>query len=151
MGGPTAECARSARCVTGRCPPAGCRRYGGRHRTERSAGVRRLGTQATVVQASVRGFPATAVMTTNLSRLTTDLGDLWFNADPAAVAAARSRLRHTWPPVAGIAVGAAAAAALWSAIGLEAFTLPAVLALVALLAAPVSSCRRTAGGSVATG
>lgn len=95
-------------------------------------GVCGLGTQNALVQASIRGAPSTAVMTTNLTRFMHDLSELLFATNGASTRTARTQLAHTWPAVTGFAVGAAAGAALYAAVGVESLAFPMGLALVAI-------------------
>lgn len=95
-------------------------------------GVGGLATQNALVQASIRGTPSTAVMTTNLTRFMHDLSEILLGRDHRSAAAARTRAARTWPAIAGFAGGAAAGAALYAALGVRSLTLPLGLALVAL-------------------
>jgi len=87
-------------------------------------GVCGLGTQNVLVQASIRGAPNTAVMTTNLTRFMHDLNELLFGTDAGSIKAARHRVSHTWPPIAGFTGGAATGAALYAAPNVESLALP---------------------------
>lgn len=98
-------------------------------------GVSAMATQNALVQISVRGAPSTAVMTTNITRFTMDIGEVLLGRDPSAAGAARRRASHTWPAIAGFATGAAFGAALYAAVGLPSLTLPTGLALISLVAA----------------
>jgi len=104
-------------------------------------GVSALAVQNALVQISLADVPCTAVVTTNLTRLTMDLGDILLGRDSAEVAIARRRARHTWPVVLGFAAGAALGAWCFANIGLWSLALPAALALLALLLSlrPVSA------------
>ncbi len=95
-------------------------------------GVSAMAVQNALVQISVRGAPATAVMTTNITRFTMDVGEVLLGRDPAAAAAARRRAAHTWPAIVGFAAGAALGAALFMAAGPPSVALPTGLALLAL-------------------
>jgi uncharacterized membrane protein YoaK (UPF0700 family) len=105
-------------------------------------GVSAMSVQNALVQVSVRGAPSTAVMTTNITRFTMDVGEVLLGRDPSAVAAARRRASHTWPAVVGFATGAAIGAALYSAAGLTSLALPAGLALIALGSARTKTTSR---------
>jgi uncharacterized membrane protein YoaK (UPF0700 family) len=94
-------------------------------------GVCGLATQNALVQASLPGSPSTAVMTTNLTRFMHDLTEMLLGTDPRSAGAARSRAAHTWPAIAGFALGAAGGAALYAATGIESLALPVGLALLA--------------------
>jgi len=95
-------------------------------------GVCGLATQNVLVQASIRGAPSTAVMTTNLTRFMYDLSELVLGTDSRSTGAARERVTRTWPAITGFAGGAAAGAALYAGVGVESLALPAGLALMAI-------------------
>lgn len=95
-------------------------------------GVSAMAVQNALVQISVRGAPTTAVMTTNITRFTMDVGEVLLSRDPAAAAAARHRAAHTWAAIVGFAAGAALGAALFMAAGPPSVALPTGLALLAL-------------------
>lgn len=94
-------------------------------------GVSAMAVQNALLQISLPGAPATAVMTTNLARFMTDIGDVLLERDSDAVAKARSRAKQTWPPIVGFTVGCGLGAAGEAAIGLWSLALPAGLALLA--------------------
>jgi uncharacterized membrane protein YoaK (UPF0700 family) len=96
-------------------------------------GVSAMAVQNALVQISVKGAPSTAVMTTNITRFTMDIGEVLLGTDPGEVAAARRRASHTWPAIVGFAAGGAAGAALFAAVGISSMALPAGGALVALV------------------
>jgi uncharacterized membrane protein YoaK (UPF0700 family) len=95
-------------------------------------GVAAMAVQNALVQISLQGAPATAVMTTNVTRLTMDIGEVLLARDPYDAAEARSRAKHTWPAVVGFALGCGLGAAGEAALGLWSLALPAGLALLAL-------------------
>jgi uncharacterized membrane protein YoaK (UPF0700 family) len=95
-------------------------------------GVAAMAVQNALVQVSLTGAPSTAVMTTNVTRFTMDVGEVLLGRDPDGVAKARSRAKHTWPPIVGFAAGCGLGAALEAAVGLWSPALPAGLALLAL-------------------
>ena len=95
-------------------------------------GVSAMAVQNALVQIALQGAPSTAVMTTNITRLTMDIGDVLLARDPNDVAKARSRAKHTWPAVVGFALGCGLGAAGQAALGLWSLALPAGLALLAL-------------------
>jgi len=94
-------------------------------------GVSALAVQNALVQISLADVPSTAVVTTNLTRLTMDLGDILLERDSPNVRAARRRAQHTWPVVLGFAVGAALGAWCFANVGLWSLAMPAALALLA--------------------
>jgi uncharacterized membrane protein YoaK (UPF0700 family) len=95
-------------------------------------GVSAMAAQNALVQVSVRGAPTTAVMTTDITRFTMDVGEILLWNDPSAIVAARRRASHTWPAILGFAVGAALGAGLYAILGLASLILPTGLALVSL-------------------
>jgi uncharacterized membrane protein YoaK (UPF0700 family) len=95
-------------------------------------GVSAMAVQNALVQISLKGAPATAVMTTNVTRLTMDIGEVLLGGDPDDVAKARSRAKRTWPAVVGFALGCGLGAGCQAAVGLWSLALPAGLALLAL-------------------
>jgi uncharacterized membrane protein YoaK (UPF0700 family) len=94
-------------------------------------GVSAMAVQNALLQISLTGAPSTAVMTTNVSRFMMDVGDVLLGRDSDAVAKARRRAKHTWPPIVGFTVGCGLGAAGEAAIGLWSLALPAGLALLA--------------------
>jgi uncharacterized membrane protein YoaK (UPF0700 family) len=95
-------------------------------------GVAAMAVQNVLVQISLTGAPSTAVMTTNVTRFMMDLGEMLLGRDPDEVAKARSRAKHTWPPIVGFTVGCGVGAACEAAVGLWSVALPTGLALLAL-------------------
>jgi uncharacterized membrane protein YoaK (UPF0700 family) len=95
-------------------------------------GVSAMAVQNALVQISLKGAPATAVMTSNLTRFTMDVGAVLLGRDPDDVAKARSRAKHTWPAIVGFAIGCGLGAACEAAVGLWSLALPAGFALLAL-------------------
>jgi len=95
-------------------------------------GVAAMAVQNALVQLSMRGTPATAVMTTNVTRFTLDVAEVLLRRDPADAAAARRRAARVWPAIVGFVAGAALGAACYAAAGLISLALPAGLALLAL-------------------
>jgi uncharacterized membrane protein YoaK (UPF0700 family) len=95
-------------------------------------GVAAMAVQNALVQLSLRDAPATAVMTTNITRFTMDVGEVLLRRDRADTAQARRRAARTWPAILGFTAGAALGAACYAAGGLWSLALPAGLALLAL-------------------
>src|SRR6267378_8097096 len=95
-------------------------------------GVSAMAVQNALVQISLKGAPSTAVMTTNITRLMMDVGDVMLGRKPADVAKARDRATRTWPAIVGFAIGCGVGATCEAAIGLRSLALPAGLALVAV-------------------
>jgi uncharacterized membrane protein YoaK (UPF0700 family) len=95
-------------------------------------GVSAMAVQNALVQVSLKGVPPTAVITTNVTRFTTDIGTVLLGGDPAAVAKARTRANHTWPSIVGFIIGCGLAAICEARFGLHALTLPVGLSLLTL-------------------
>ena len=95
-------------------------------------GVSAMAVQNVMVHTSLKGAPSTAVMTTNITILTIDIGNMLVARDPNDMAKARNRARHTWPAVIGFAVGCTLGASCQMIVGLRSLALPASLALLAL-------------------
>jgi uncharacterized membrane protein YoaK (UPF0700 family) len=72
-------------------------------------------------------------MTTDLTRFIMDSGEVLLGHDPAEVAEARHRARHTWPVIIGFIAGAGLGAVCFAAGGLKSLGLPVGLALLALV------------------
>ncbi len=68
-------------------------------------GVSAMAVQNALVQVSLKGAPSTAVMTTNVTRFTIDVGDMLLGHDPDQVAKSRLRAKHTWPAILGFTIG----------------------------------------------
>ena len=94
-------------------------------------GVSAMAVQNEVARISLKGAPSTAVMTTNVTLLAIDVGEILFGRNPRV--AARQRAKRTWPAIVGFLLGCALGAACESAFGLRSLMLPAGIALVALV------------------
>jgi uncharacterized membrane protein YoaK (UPF0700 family) len=94
--------------------------------------VAAMAVQNALVQISLTGAPSTAVMTTNVTRFSMDVGAMLLGRDPDEVANARRRARRTGPAIAGFGVGCGLGAAYMAASGLWSLVLPAGLAVAAL-------------------
>lgn len=93
--------------------------------------VSAMAVQNALVQISLPGAPATAVMTSNVTRFAVDVGTLLRGADPIDTAKARSRVVRTLPVIIGFTLGCGLGAACVAAMGLRALGLPVGLALIA--------------------
>ncbi len=100
--------------------------------------VAAMAVQNTLVQLSLHGSPTTAVMTTNLTRFVMDIGEAFLGRDPAEVAEARHRAKHTLPVIIGFIAGAGFGAACFAAVGRMSLGLPTILALFALATSPAA-------------
>ena len=100
-------------------------------------GVSAMAVQNALVQVSLPGVPATAVITTNVARLTTDVGTILLGARPEELIAARKRAGRLWPSIAGFVIGCGLGAACEARFRLHALALPTGFALLALALALV--------------
>ena len=91
-----------------------------------------MAVQTALVQLALKGAPATAVMTTNITRFIMDVGDVLLGATPADTVQARWRAKHTWPVILGFIAGAALGAVGFATAGLKALALPLLLSLLAV-------------------
>lgn len=98
--------------------------------------VAAMAIQNALVQLSLPESPATAVMTTDLTRFIMDAGEVLLGKDPVEVANARQRAKSTWPVIIGFTVGAGLGAVCFAAASLKSLGLPAGLALIALAMSP---------------
>ena len=96
-------------------------------------GVSAMAVQNALVQLSLKDAPSTAVMTTNLTRLVLDLGEVWLGTNPDSRAKAVTRARRTGVAIAGFVAGAGLGAWCQAHVGLWSLVLPTGLALAALL------------------
>jgi uncharacterized membrane protein YoaK (UPF0700 family) len=95
-------------------------------------GVSAMAVQNALVQVSLKGAPSTAVVTTNVTRFTMDVGEILLGRDADEVAKSRRRAKHTWPAIVGFTIGCGLGAACEAAVGLWSLALPTGLALVAI-------------------
>jgi len=95
-------------------------------------GVAAMAVQNALVQISLNGTPSTAVMTSNVTRFTLDLGTVLFERDRNDAASAFARAKHTWPAIVGFVAGCAAGAVCEAEFGLWSLTLPAGFAFLAV-------------------
>jgi len=91
-----------------------------------------MAVQNALVRVSLAGAPSTAVMTTNITVFTMDLGEIWFGRDLTGRAKARDRARRTWPAIAGFLLGCAVAAMCEPAFGLAGLAIPILLSFAAI-------------------
>jgi uncharacterized membrane protein YoaK (UPF0700 family) len=116
--------------------------------------VAAMAVQNALVQVSLAGAPSTAVMTTNITRFTMDLGAVLLRRDSNEVVSARRRARRTGPAIAGFVVGCGLGAAYEAAYGLWSLVLPTGFAVAALALGfnvpPVAVVHRTGRQPIAT-
>ena len=96
-------------------------------------GVSAMAVQNALVQLSLPGVPATAVMTTNVTRFVMDVGEMLLGNNASDAAKARTRAKGIWPTIVGFIIGCALGAVYEAECGLWALTLPAGFALLALI------------------
>ena len=94
-------------------------------------GVAAMAVQNALVQISLKNSPTTAVMTTNVTHLMLDLGELLAGGDAAKVAKARNRAIHAMPVIVGFTIGCGLGAASEASAGMWSVVLPTGLALLA--------------------
>ena len=97
-------------------------------------GVSAMAVQNALVQISLNGAPSTAVMTTNVTRFTMDLGEVIFGRSSEERAKAGKRARRTGLIITGFLVGSGMGAWCQAVAGFWSLALPTGLALVALAA-----------------
>jgi uncharacterized membrane protein YoaK (UPF0700 family) len=105
-------------------------------------GVAAMAVQNALVHLSLAGTPATAVMTTNVTRFALAVGQIVAGRSPRDRSEARKAAKHTLPPIAGFAIGCGLGAACESAFGSWSLALPVTLAVLAI-AMSLTSERRT--------
>jgi uncharacterized membrane protein YoaK (UPF0700 family) len=103
--------------------------------------VSAMAVQNALVRISIRGAPSTAVMTTNITGFSIDVGEIWLGKDAKRTALAHARAKQTWPAIAGFVIGCALGAACEHALGLWSFALPTGFALLASVLGLVASLR----------
>jgi hypothetical protein len=107
--------------------------------------------QNALVQACLRGAPSMAVVTTNITRLTMDVGEILLGSDLDHLAAAWHRAAHTWPRSPPSWSVPWPARAMFEAAGIASLALPVGLALRALaICGPRTSVIRRATPTVNT-
>ena len=95
-------------------------------------GVCAMAVQNALVRIGLAGAPSTAVLTTNITLLTMDLGEMLLGRNAGRIVKARDRVRNTWPVIAGFLIGCVLGAGCEAALGLRSLLLPTTLALIAL-------------------
>jgi uncharacterized membrane protein YoaK (UPF0700 family) len=95
-------------------------------------GVSAMAVQNALVQVSLTGAPSTAVMTTNVTRFTMDVGEILLGHDSDKAGESRRRAKHTWPAIVGFTIGCGFGAACESVAGLWSLAIPTGLAMVAI-------------------
>ncbi len=95
-------------------------------------GVSAMAVQNALVQVSLKGISATAVMTTNVTHFVIDTMDMWLKQNNNEIRA-KNRANSTWPTILGFIFGCALGAVLEAKFGLKALFLPVVLAFIAVI------------------
>jgi len=96
-------------------------------------GVCAMAVQNALVRIGLSGAPSTAVLTTNITLVTMDLGEMLLGRDASRVAKARDRARRTWPAIAGFLLGCVLGAGCEATFGLRSLLLPTGFALLAIV------------------
>jgi uncharacterized membrane protein YoaK (UPF0700 family) len=94
--------------------------------------VSAMAVQNALVRVSLTGAPSTAVMTTNITVVIMDLGEIWFGRSVTGNAKAHDRVRSTWPAIVGFLLGCAIGALCEPGFGLAALAAPILLSLIAI-------------------
>jgi uncharacterized membrane protein YoaK (UPF0700 family) len=110
-------------------------------------GVSAMAVQNALVRIALTEAPSTAVMTTNITVFTMDLGEILLGRDSTDVAKARHRAKDTWPAIAGFLLGCSLGASCEAAFGLGAMILPTGLSLAAVSLGIVVSSHPAKGQS----
>jgi uncharacterized membrane protein YoaK (UPF0700 family) len=95
--------------------------------------VAAMAVQNAMVQICLKGTPATAVMTTNVTRFAVAIGELIVGRDAPRRQEARVNAAHTGVSILGFVIGCAIGAVLEAAFGVWSTALPAMLALLAVI------------------
>ena len=96
-------------------------------------GVSAMAVQNALVRISLTGAPSTGVMTTNVTSLAIDVGEILLAPDASRAARARERARDTGTAIAGFVVGCALGAAGEHFFGLRSLVIPIGFASIALV------------------
>ena len=102
-------------------------------------GVGAMAVQNALVRLSLAGAPSTAVMTTNVTVLAMDIGEILLAQDANRAAKARERARKTGTVIAGFVIGCAVGAASEHMFGLQSLAVPIGFASFALVLSLVAS------------
>lgn len=95
-------------------------------------GIATMAVQNAMVRISLTGAPSTAVMTTNVTMFTMDIGEVLLAQNAGRVARARERARHTGIVIVGFVIGCALGAACEHSFGLRSLAVPIGLLLSAV-------------------
>jgi uncharacterized membrane protein YoaK (UPF0700 family) len=95
-------------------------------------GVAAMAVQNALVQVSLEGAPATAVMTSNITRFVMDIGTILLGRDQREMSCARNRTKYSWQAMAGFATGCALGASFQAVFGLWSLVLSVVIGLFAV-------------------
>ncbi len=104
-------------------------------------GISAMAVQNALVQLSLKNCPATAVMTTNMTRFVLDIGEIVLSNDADENRTARARAKGIWPAIVGFIVGCAIGALCEMTWGLWALSFPVILALFAVMMGRCSSAQ----------
>jgi uncharacterized membrane protein YoaK (UPF0700 family) len=73
----------------------------------RMLGVSAMAVQNALVRIALVGAPSTAVLTTDITLLTSDIVEIMLGREADRIASASRRAKHTWPAVLGFLLGCA--------------------------------------------
>ena len=96
-------------------------------------GVCAMAVQNALARIGLSGSPSTAVLTTNITLVTMDLGEMLLGRDASRIAKARDRARRTWPAIAGFLLGCVLGAGCEATLRLWSVLLPTGFALFAVM------------------
>ena len=96
-------------------------------------GVAAMAVQNALIQLSFAGVPATAVMTTNITRFVIDVGEIILGNHPQKKTNARHRARIMWPTIIGFSAGCMIGAILENIYGPWSLIFPSSLAIFTLV------------------
>jgi uncharacterized membrane protein YoaK (UPF0700 family) len=100
--------------------------------------VSAMAVQHALVQLSLKGSPATAVMTSNVTRFAIQLGELLRGGDSIEVVEARKQVAHTLLPIVGFTLGCGLGAGYEALFGLRSIAFPVGMALLAFAMATLN-------------
>jgi uncharacterized membrane protein YoaK (UPF0700 family) len=84
------------------------------------------------VRIALVDAPATAVLTTNITLVTMDVGEMLLGRNKDRALKARDRARRTWSAIVGFLIGCVAGAWCEAVLGLRSLVLPTAFALAAV-------------------
>ena len=95
-------------------------------------GVAAMAVQNSLPDIALTGAPSTAVMTTNVTRLTGEIGGILTARNAVDRAKAASAVNHLWPPIVGFVAGCGLGATCEAAFSSRSLALPLALNVLVL-------------------